>query len=274
MYNGTVQWTDMEGRPVSQFGLYIIYRAVVTLSVVEPLFYTFDGINADFFTYSNAASVTNAENSGIVTITFSRTLPLYLNLGASAIMGCCWTGNDTPSNLFLDNNNRWAHAWENSNLALNNSHWMAELYPAGIGFRLDGDEGGRGHPRALGQYGLASAHFFSIDLGEDRDIIAIEYRSHTQGNRFAAGVIYISDFPIGVAPMFDGASRLVASFDFDPENTGTVEHSSWCNIDIAGQNDGNPVRARYIQIRFTKLSPNSPGWISGQFNRLRVGVRP
>jgi hypothetical protein len=48
-----------------------VYRAVVTLTAKEG--FTFTGLAADSFSYTGATSVTNAANSGTVTITFKAT---------------------------------------------------------------------------------------------------------------------------------------------------------------------------------------------------------
>ena len=270
--SGTIQWMDMEGDAVERFSLYAAYRAVVTLTILDPDLFTFNGILANSFVYTGA-TVTNAANSGVVNITFPRTIPNYLALAGTAIRGCCWQGNtDTPAALFLNNNTRWAFAW-NANPANNHSSWRSILYPDTVDFVLDGNEGGRGHPLALGRFGLEPAHFFSIDLGETRDIVSVSKRTHTGGNRFGAGEIFVSDYPIEVDPN-DGNANLVAVFDFDPDSLGLVLNNMWLEIDITKQNDGNPVRGRYLQIRFTHLSPRADGWLSGEFNRLQIGIMP
>jgi hypothetical protein len=70
-YTGTITWKDASDNNVSgNFAVNTAYKAVVTLSAKSG--YTFIGVAANSFTYNNAA-VTNAANSGTVTITFPAT---------------------------------------------------------------------------------------------------------------------------------------------------------------------------------------------------------
>jgi hypothetical protein len=73
-YSGTIAWTKADGTAFTgNFAAGTSYKAVVTLTVKNSTF-TFNGVEADSFTYSGAASVTNAVNTGVVTIVFP-TLP-------------------------------------------------------------------------------------------------------------------------------------------------------------------------------------------------------
>lgn len=66
-YTGKVVWSP----EVSTFAASTVYTATVTLTPKEG--FTFDGIPENFFVKSSATSVTNAANSGIVTIVFPAT---------------------------------------------------------------------------------------------------------------------------------------------------------------------------------------------------------
>jgi hypothetical protein len=71
-YSGTIVWQTAEGAPVSgSFTAGTVYKAVVLLSAKSG--FTFTGVAANAFTYSGA-TVTNAANSGTVTITFPATV--------------------------------------------------------------------------------------------------------------------------------------------------------------------------------------------------------
>jgi hypothetical protein len=71
-YTGTIAWQTQSGTPHSgAFAASTVYRAVVML--IAKTGYTFNGVAADSFTYTGATSVTNAANSGTVTITFPAT---------------------------------------------------------------------------------------------------------------------------------------------------------------------------------------------------------
>jgi hypothetical protein len=71
-YTGTVAWQTSDGTPFdSYFAASTVYKAVVTLSAQDG--YTFDGVPANSFSYTGATSVTNAADSGTVTITFPAT---------------------------------------------------------------------------------------------------------------------------------------------------------------------------------------------------------
>jgi len=80
-YTGTVAWKDGAGKDVTgNFTPDTAYKALVTLKAKSG--YTFSGVKENSFTYTGA-SVTNAKNSGEVTITFPKTaaeaLPTTVN---------------------------------------------------------------------------------------------------------------------------------------------------------------------------------------------------
>ncbi len=72
-YTGTVTWYESDGiTPVAgSFAESTVYTAKVTLSAKAG--YTFTGVAPNSFTYTGATSVTNAADSGTVTITFPTT---------------------------------------------------------------------------------------------------------------------------------------------------------------------------------------------------------
>jgi hypothetical protein len=71
-YTGTIVWQTSNGTThTGAFAASTVYRAVVTLTAKTG--YTFDGVGGNSFTYTGATSVTNAANSGTVTITFPAT---------------------------------------------------------------------------------------------------------------------------------------------------------------------------------------------------------
>ncbi|MDR0909228.1 MAG: hypothetical protein LBM77_05620 [Spirochaetaceae bacterium] len=72
-YTGSVSWRTSGGSSFSSyFDAGTIYRAVVTLSAATG--YTFNGVEANSFTYTGATSVSNSANSGTVTIVFPATV--------------------------------------------------------------------------------------------------------------------------------------------------------------------------------------------------------
>jgi hypothetical protein len=72
-YTGTIAWQTEGGAPHSggAFAASTVYRALITLAAKPG--YTFEGVAANKFTYTGATAVTNAANSGIVTIIFPAT---------------------------------------------------------------------------------------------------------------------------------------------------------------------------------------------------------
>jgi hypothetical protein len=72
-YTGTVVWQTGGGAAFTggAFAASTVYRALVTLGAKTG--YTFTGVAANSFTYTGAATVTNAANSGVITITFPAT---------------------------------------------------------------------------------------------------------------------------------------------------------------------------------------------------------
>jgi hypothetical protein len=67
-YTGTVTWS---GSP-STFAVGTIYTATITLTAASG--YTLTGVTANFFTVSNATSVTHSANSGVITAVFPATV--------------------------------------------------------------------------------------------------------------------------------------------------------------------------------------------------------
>jgi hypothetical protein len=70
-YTGYVEWWTGGAAFDGYFAASTVYQARLTLSAQDG--YTFDGVPASAFSYSGATSVTNAANSGTVTITFPAT---------------------------------------------------------------------------------------------------------------------------------------------------------------------------------------------------------
>jgi hypothetical protein len=78
-YTGTIAWQTSGGAShTGAFAASTVYKAVVTLTAKTG--YTFTGVEADTFTYTGAA-VTNAADSGTVTITFLETAAEDPNTG-------------------------------------------------------------------------------------------------------------------------------------------------------------------------------------------------
>jgi formylglycine-generating enzyme required for sulfatase activity len=70
-YSGTIAWQTSDGSAhVGNFAASTVYKALVSLEAQDG--YTFTGVAEDSFTYTGA-TVTNAEDSGEVTITFAAT---------------------------------------------------------------------------------------------------------------------------------------------------------------------------------------------------------
>jgi hypothetical protein len=72
-YTGTIAWQTADGNIFggAAFGAGTVYKAVVTLTAKAG--YTFTGVGADSFAYIGATSISNAANSGTVTIVFPAT---------------------------------------------------------------------------------------------------------------------------------------------------------------------------------------------------------
>lgn len=66
---GTITWSP--GLIDSKYGPQTVYTATITLT--PKVGYKLDGVAANFFTIAGATSVTNAVNSGVVTIVFPAT---------------------------------------------------------------------------------------------------------------------------------------------------------------------------------------------------------
>jgi hypothetical protein len=86
-YTGTIAWKTSGGAAhTGAFAASTVYQAVLTLTARTG--YTFTGVAANSFTYTGATTVSNAANSGTVTITF----PATAASGASAGIQLSFTG--------------------------------------------------------------------------------------------------------------------------------------------------------------------------------------
>jgi hypothetical protein len=79
-YTGTIAWQTSGGAAhTGAFAASTVYKAVVTLAVKTG--YTFDGVAAGSFSYTGATEISNAADSGTVTITFPATAAEDPNTG-------------------------------------------------------------------------------------------------------------------------------------------------------------------------------------------------
>ena len=273
-YTGEIAWLDEDDNSFTgTFDFYRNYTAIVTLTAQSG--YTFTGIAVSSFTHAGAESVGNDANSGTVTVTF-RVRPEFLDLSAvspSPIKACCWTTDFGPHHLLTNNvagalagTNRWVYG-------IDGSSWPEDLpnigNPSGGWGSRDADYGhnmdisGGGQP--TWPVPPLAGHFFTIDLGEKKNISSIEYHpSIGNAHHFAEGSIFISDNDIGV--IHDLSPD--AEFAFDVLTDGI----KWYEINIAAQNGGTAVSGQYIQIRFTEISTPGTGWFNADLGLLRIAV--
>ena len=277
-YTGTVEWFDVNDDAFNDvFIHYTNYRALVTLNAADG--YTFSGITASSFTYAGAVSVSNVAGSGTVTINF-RVLPAFLNLPGTSIKACCWSPPFTPDNLLdgnLNSDGGWTYAqgpeyhtsWPEFFSDFDDGFWgwgqcafghLPDLQPLSPTVNE--------YVTGTGEIDHEYAHFFTIDLGEEKDLIALElYPRDLAMHLLGIGRIYISNADIGIIPDED---ERAADFSF------TVDGFRWYEVDIALQNSGNPVRGRFVQIRFTDLAApaTTDYWLNGGLRQLRIGEEP
>jgi len=85
-YTGTIAWSPAVS---DVFVAGTVYTATITLTAKTG--YTLSGVAADFFTVADAAPVSNAANSGLVTATFPETKTPFITMvwvpGGSFVMG-------------------------------------------------------------------------------------------------------------------------------------------------------------------------------------------
>jgi len=78
-YTGTVTWKNAAGADAgATFTENMAYTATITLTALEG--YTFEGVEADFFTVTGATSTTNDADSGVITAVFPATEKQTVNL--------------------------------------------------------------------------------------------------------------------------------------------------------------------------------------------------
>jgi formylglycine-generating enzyme required for sulfatase activity len=85
-YNGTVSWKedDYETDVTGNFVLEKVYVAIVTLTPKEN--YTLSGVPENTFTFTGADSITNEEDSGIITITFPALISIVSDTDLTSLI--------------------------------------------------------------------------------------------------------------------------------------------------------------------------------------------
>jgi len=198
-YTGTAAWyyTDAPTTPLTgKFDSGKEIGADVTLIAKSP--YVFDGVGANTFTHSGAKAISNAVNSGTVTVTFdpaawAPNIISYPRLGAggyeATIKATSWPGVETnpprgPAQLInladpaiQIPSSFWDYGYNSGTYGAtngNSSSWPDIMNGPGITF--NGDETGQGHHNVFLNNSESNApnrraHAFTIDLGEIKDDI-------------------------------------------------------------------------------------------------------
>jgi len=301
-YEGSVAWSYSDNAPVgAEFDCDKVIKAVVTLTAKTD--FTFTGVLANVFVHNGSSGISNAADSGTVTVTFSAldwkagaiTYPVLAAAGYNAVAyACCWPGNATSANrpavlvnqanltgAPTPNNNHWDYAW-NGTASQNSSSWRDIIEPAGAS--LDGDESGGGHPSAfltptVPEAIRKRAHVFTIDLGAVRDNIVsfgIFPRQNEsvseRGERWPVQFeVFYSDEEIG--PIFEPGVEATSLGIFDWENMPYP--FEWRDVELyPNTENGRPFSARYIHFRIYAEQRNGPGaaWICPSFAQVRIGV--
>ncbi|GAB6392400.1 MAG: leucine-rich repeat domain-containing protein [Treponematales bacterium] len=129
-YTGTVEWQNAGGTAFtgSAFEAYTVYKALVTLTAKDG--FTFTGVAANSFTHTGAASVTNAADSGTVTVTFPATLPALM--GTVSITGTAAVGETltaSTASLVYDTSGTLSYQWKagGDNVGTNQSAYTIAL---------------------------------------------------------------------------------------------------------------------------------------------------
>jgi len=275
-YTGIFEWLDENEDPFNDSFVYpVIYRVLITLNAEEG--YTFKGLAENSFKHSGAESVTIKENTeeSVKIIMVFRCSPVYLDL-SDGVMGititaCCWDNDYPPFNL-INGNASWENTWiYGRDVNKYNSSW-GTVHGSWSSNAVGGwSSAAWGHYNELNGMGIPGAHSFTVDFGEEKDIISFGF--YPSGNSAAAiakpfgqGEIWYSNSPIGLRPDLDGAVKL-GTFNF------VVNNYKWYDTDISALNDNNPLNTRYMQIRFTERYPvDATGWRDGQLSQLRIGV--
>ncbi|GAB6390773.1 MAG: leucine-rich repeat protein [Treponematales bacterium] len=129
-YTGTVEWQNADGTAFtgSAFEVYTVYKALVTLTAKSG--FTFTGVAANSFTHTGAVSVTNAADSGTVTVTFPATLPALM--GTVSITGTAKVGQALAANtasLVYDTSGTLSYQWkaDGANVGTNQNAYTPAL---------------------------------------------------------------------------------------------------------------------------------------------------
>jgi hypothetical protein len=124
-YTGTIAWQTEDGAAHSgAFAASTVYRAVVTLAPKTG--YTFTGVGANRFTYTGATQVTNAANSGTVTITFPKTADTVVTAFSLDSLVTAPVRDETPDTTAIDEAQYTGSiAWQTENGAGHSSAFAA-----------------------------------------------------------------------------------------------------------------------------------------------------
>jgi hypothetical protein len=128
-YTGTVAWHYAGGAAFTgnAFAASTVYKAIVTLTAKSG--YTFTGVAANSFTCTGATSVTNAADSGTVTITFPATAAITATTAnlASVLAGLAANTAGTPYTISLAEGTSISDNWTTINTAVTGRYVVLDL---------------------------------------------------------------------------------------------------------------------------------------------------
>ena len=262
-YTGAIVWkageTTLSGGDT--FTSFTVYTAAVTLTAKTG--FTFSGVPANIFVHENAETISNAVDSGAVTIVFKKTTPNISYIagnGISSVKVCCYPSNGNgPSKLYDNNTTSFCdYGWEDNNLT--------DYSDMKTGVTFNGNECGHGHVGRMSALSLPPAHFYTIDLGSVKtNLVNIQIYPRDNERLISRYEVFVSDSEIGPNPA--GATSLVTG-DF------TYVAKDWnYTMDLTALT-GLPAAGRYLQIRAYGDTKNGFGseWINTSFAEIRIGI--
>lgn len=271
-YTGAIAWQagDTALSAGELFTSFTVYTAAVTLTAKTG--FTFTGVPANIFVHSSADSISNAANSGEVTIVFGKTAPNITYIsgngtgGITSVKACCYPDNGSnPSKLYNNNIADYCDYGWNGTASSNLTDW-SDLK---TGVTFNGDECGKGHVGRMTALALQPAHFYTIDLGSVKTgLVNIQVYPRDNERMIKKYEVFISDtVEIGPVPSGDGITSL-ATGEF------TYAAKTWDYTMDLTQTTGLPVQGRYLQIRIFADTKNGIGsdWINPSVAEIRIGV--
>jgi len=253
-------------------------RAIVNLEPREG--FTLNGLPANAFIHHSRAviSVSNAANSGVVTIMYHpapwelgntavTAIPLTPEAHGASMNVCCYYVDEPPRNVFSDNTGIWYDTAYSGNSNTNYSSWPA-VFKDPLGGQFTWQQTQPGHASVFLRPSIPEefrrhAHVFTLDLGRRVDNI-VQLSLRVRGGGESPTARFLKEFEVyysltEIGPVPGSNATYTGFYNIDDDGVlrsgTTLGNNSWVDFNIfQGQENVRPFSARYIHVRVFKTT--------------------